>query len=72
MNGLYLSGYYKSSAIKADPRAIHEYERMRDESVITPNECCGMLTENSLTIILLNVRSFPKHAIDISHSEMFL
>ena len=72
LNGLYLSGEYKSSAIKADPRAIHEYERMRDESVITPNANCGMLTDNSLTITLLNVRSLPKHAIDISHSEMLL
>ena len=72
LNGLYLIGEYKSSAIKADPRAIHEYERMRDESVITPNANCGMLTDNSLTITLLNVRSFPKHVIDICHSEMLL
>ena len=72
LNGLYLTGEYKSSAIKADPRAIHEYERMRDESVITPNANCGMLTNNSLTITLLNVRTFPNHAIDISHSEMLL
>ena len=72
LNGLYLTGEYKPSAIKADPRAIHEYERIRDESVITPNAKFGMLTYNSLAITLLNVRSFPKHAIDISHSEMLL
>ena len=72
LNGLYLTGEYKSSAIKADPRAIHEYERMREESVITPNADCRMLVDNSLTITLLNIRSFPKYAVDIGHSEMLL
>ena len=72
LNGHYLTGEYKSSANKANPRAIHEYERMRDKSVIIPNANCGMLADNSLTITLLNVRLFPKHAIDISNSEMLL
>ena len=31
-----------------------------------------MLTDHSLTITVLNVRSFPKHAIAISHSDMLL
>ena len=43
LNGLYLTGEYKPSAIKADPRAVHEYERMREESIITPNADCRML-----------------------------
>ena len=70
LNGLYLTGEYKSSAIKADPRAIHEYDRMREESFITPNADCRMLAYNSLTITLLNIRSIPKHAVDIGHSDV--
>ena len=31
LNGLFLTGQYKSSAIKADPRALQEYDRMRKE-----------------------------------------
>ena len=72
LNGLYVTGEYESSAIKAGPRAIHEYERMREESVITPNADFRMLADNSLTITLLNIRSFPKHVVDIGHSEMLL
>ena len=72
LNGLYLTGVYKSSAIKADPRAIHEYERMREESVIAPNADCIMLADNSLIKTLLNIRSFPKQGVDIGHSEMLL
>ena len=60
LNGLYLTGEYKSSATKADPRAIHEYERMRDESVATPNANCGMLTDNSLTIIFVKRQIIAK------------
>ena len=71
MAGLYLTGECKSSAIQADPRAIHEYERMREESVITTNADCIMLADNLLTIILLNIISFPKHA-DIGQSEILL
>ena len=68
----HLTGEYKSSAIKADLIAIHEYVHMREESVITPNADCRMLEDNSLTITLLNIRLFPKHAVDIGHSEMLL
>ena len=40
LNGLYLTGEYKSSAIKADPRAIHEYERMQPSELMAANGNC--------------------------------
>ena len=43
-----------------------------NESVIPPNADCIMLADNSLAITLLNIRSFPKHAVDIGDSEMLL
>ena len=68
LNAHYLNGEYKYSAVKSDPRAIHEHERMREESVITSNADCRVLADNSLTITLLNIR----HAVDTAHSEMLL
>ena len=36
LNGLFLIGQYKSSAIKADPRVLQQYDRMRGECVLEP------------------------------------
>ncbi|XP_057297639.1 uncharacterized protein LOC130628671 [Hydractinia symbiolongicarpus] len=50
--GMYLTGLYKSSAIKADPSVTDEYERLRTENILNPVECIDQ-TENSITITLL-------------------
>ena len=64
LNGLFLLGSLKKNAIKADPRAIQEYDRLRQEASIKP--VCSVLTDDSLTVTLLNTRSLIKHAIDIA------
>ena len=71
LNGLFLTGQYKSSAIKADPRALQEYDRMRKECVLEPLHKDDA-SNDALTITLLNTRSFHKHAIDIYNDRVLL
>ncbi|XP_057299887.1 uncharacterized protein LOC130630416 [Hydractinia symbiolongicarpus] len=64
MKGLHFIREYKSPAILADPKAILEYETLRNNYIMTPiNRLCK--DESLLTVILLNVRSLKKHATDI-------
>ena len=66
LNGLFLIGTYKSSAIKADQKAVLEYQRMRTESILELAHDCNPVNLESLTITLLNTRSLCKHSVDIS------
>ena len=66
LNGLFLVGTYKSNAIKADQKAILEYECMRKESILKPTHDCNPVNPDSLTVTVLNTRSLSKHAVDIS------
>ena len=72
LNGLFLIDDYKSSFIRADPKATTEYEILRKEYPVEPIEDCAPLSESSLTITLLNTRSLPKHAIDIAYDNIIL
>ena len=72
LNGLFLTGEYKSSVFKADPRALNEYERMRKESVLEPLYNTNTTADSTLTITLFNTRSLHRHAIDISHDPVLL
>ena len=71
LEGLYLIGEYKRSAIKADIRATIEYETMRNNHAMMPVERLASLAE-SLTITMLNTRSLRKHAIDIASDELII
>ena len=70
--GLFLTGNYNLKAIKADPRAHEEYERMRNECLIEPLPVADFNSRGSLTITLLNTRSLQRHAIDIAHEQRLL
>ena len=75
LNGLYLTGKFNSAAIRADPRAINEYQRIRKEKQLTPFSILFKqinLSNKSLSLILLNTRSFSKHAVDISKDKGLL
>ena len=64
LNGLCLIGEFNLPYISADPRAIYEYHRMRNEKkVLTIN--ISSPSAKTFTFLLLNTRSFTKHAIDI-------
>ena len=71
LNGLYLTGEFKRTAIKSDPRALQEYERMRTECLIQPFDIPDFLSNNTITITLLNTRSLQRHAADIASDYRF-
>ena len=72
INGMFLTGEFKSAAIKSDIRALQEYERMRKESPIDSIHNDNVLSSDSLTFTLLNTRSLSRHAIDIAHDPQLL
>ena len=54
--------------ITADPRAIYEYHRIQNEKNI-PTTDISSPSNKTFTLLLLNTRSFPKHAADISKNK---
>ena len=64
-SGLYLTGEFRETSVKADSRATEEYERMRKESPCLPIDNCGL--DSPLFIItLLNTRSLKRHVQDFA------
>ena len=72
LNDLYITGQFKCIGIKSDPRALQEYERMRAECPIEPLCNAGLVSNDTLTITLLNTRSLHRHALDIAHDKELL
>ena len=68
---MFLTGEFKSTAIKSDPRTVHEYERIRKECPIEPLHKAD-LASGTLTITLLNTRSLHRHAVDIARRDQEL
>ena len=66
LNGLFLVGTYKPNAIKADKKAVLEYERMRTDCILEPTQDCNPVRPKPLTVAVLNTRSLSKHAVDIA------
>ena len=71
LSELTLTGTFTETAIKADPRAFQEYERLRLESPLL-SQTFSFVSCDSLTINLLNVRSLYKHSIDIACDQRLL
>ena len=69
LDGLYLTGEFKASASKADPRATIEYNNLRENYAMKPIDTCCATLLSCLTITLLNTRSLKKHAVDIAADE---
>ena len=64
LEGLYLTGNFKESAVVAS-RAVHEeYERLRRNENILPTIEYYKNTDSTLLVTLLNVRSLMKHSVD--------
>ena len=71
LDNLYLIGSFTLSAIKADTRAIHEYQRLQNERLLsTLTTLCT--SGNSLKIALLNTRWLNKHGFDLSKDNILL
>ena len=57
LQGLYILGQVENKHVKANPKVLEEYERLRNECILTT-----VLQDsvNVLTISLLNIRSLKK------------
>ena len=62
-DNMYLIGKYHRNAIKVNQNAKQEYERLHNESMLTPL-LLPQVTSDSLTITLLNTRSLREHSDD--------
>ena len=71
LEGLYVLGFLSVKAVRADPCALEEYNRMQSESSL-PVSRFEHLQSNSLTISLLNVRSFRNHLVDLINDKIIL
>ena len=68
---LYLSQQYCSSAIKVNENATREYERLRTQSKFI-GISKYLVSENSLMLTLLNVRSLKNHVIHLINDQDLL
>ena len=66
--GLYIIGNFNKSAIRADPRATSEYNRLRNHPMQTIHKFHSKTSNTYLS--LLNVRSLKKHAEDVARTSM--
>ena len=71
LSGLTLTGMFTTTVKKAEPSAIKEYERLRQESPLL-SQTFQFVSCDSLTINVLNVRSPHKDSIDISCNQKLL
>ena len=67
-NGLYTGGVFSGKGIRADPRALQVYERMRLESDLWIEHVDDPQNQ-SFTVTLLNIRSINKHLLDFAYNE---
>ena len=65
LKGLYITGSVSSAAMKANPQPVEEYNRMRLESALMVDEVKES-NSNVLVIVLLNIRSFSNHVLDLN------
>ena len=70
LNGLLLIGKFNLVVIRADPRAINEYQQTQKKQLAPV--IITSISNKFLNLILLNTRSFSKHAIDISKDKRLL
>ena len=73
LQGLYVLGKLEHKHIKADPRVIKEYERLRNASLLEENDKFQVQEDDpAIPIVLLNIRSLRKHSIDIKFDTKIL
>ena len=68
LSGLFLTCNFNKSSIRANKKAEHEYNRLRRNSALQPTEIYEILN-NTLKVVLLNVRSLSKHTLDIKYDQ---
>ena len=68
LEGMNVLGSLLVKAIRTDPCALEEYNRMRSESSLQVSKI-EHLQSNSLTISLLNIRSLSNHLVDLINDK---
>ena len=64
LEGFYITWSSSAAIIKANTKAIKEYNRIRLESALVVDEVKEP-NRNELVVVLLNFRSFSKHVLDL-------
>ena len=72
LDGLYLTVSYNRKALKVDQRATEQYEYMRKTYQFQRVEDDCSISDNSLVVTLLNVRSLRKHGIDVPYDKSIM
>ena len=72
LDGLYLTVSYNRKALKVDQRATEQYEYMRQTCQFHRVEDDCSISDNSLVVTLLNVRSLRKHGIDVPYDKSIM
>ena len=70
LQGFHILGNIEMKHVKANPKVHQEYERLREISTITnslSSELQSTVSNNDVTVSLLNIRSLQKHSIDIKN-----
>ena len=67
---LHILGTLESKHIRANPKVHEEYERLRKISCLDPQITTDSCTKETLSICVLNIRSFKKHSPDLSNDQM--
>ena len=67
---LFCLGKIEPSSVKRFVSALQEYGLIRQNSVFENTKIC--VTDNAITILLLDVRSLSKHACDIKSDDSLL
>ena len=68
LEGLYILGPFLDDSIRGNPLALVKYSGMRTESILSV-EVVEDTHQESLIVILLNVRSLHKHVTDLALDE---
>ena len=64
MRRLHITGPVSTAAMKANPQAMDEYNRMRLELPLIVDEVQEP-NNNVLVTVLLNIQSFSRHVLDL-------
>ena len=68
MRRLHITGPVSTAAMKANPQAMDEYNRMRLELPLMVDEV-QKPNNNVLVIVLLKIQSFSKHVLDLKYDQ---
>jgi hypothetical protein len=70
LNGLHILGTLESKHIRANPKVQEEYDRLCESLSLHPHITTDLCSTETVSICLLNIRSFKKHSLDLSNDPI--